>query len=410
MTLTSKLATAIATGAVLLNALAPLALADTSLDVTGNGSFSDNAVNVSSNNNTTVSQNNNANVRNNVSTNIDTGHNQASDNTGGDVFVSSGNAASNVDIQNSLNSNKAIVNGGNTSGDTSVLVGGNGSRSDNTVNLNNGGNTRLAQNNTANVTNNVSTRENTGFNTANENTGGNTTVWSGDAHSGVFLDTRANANIAEVSGGNGGNGETDVWIKGNGAFSDNTANINNGGSTRVRQNNSAYVTNNVENKLTTGFNRANDNTGGDTTVQSGNAHSLVGIDNMLNFNAANIDNGGFTNGDLLARIAGNGAYSDNAINANFGGNQAVFQRNNADVTNNVTQTLRTGYNKANENTGPFCWWSCGFDPVTLWSGNAHSDVWLSTSANQNQLGLGSFNFPGLGQIDFNFDMNHLWMN
>jgi len=407
MTLTSKLTTAIATGAVLLNALAPLALADTSLDVSGNGSRSDNNINVSSNNNTTVSQNNNANVTNNVSTDIDTGHNRANDNTGGDVFVSSGNAASNVDISNSLNSNRAVVSGGNNNGDTSVLVGGNGSRSDNTVNLNNGGSTRLTQDNTANVTNNVSTRENTGFNSANENTGGNTTVWSGDARSGVFLDTRANANVAQVNGGNGGN-ETDVLLKGNGAYSDNAVNLNNGGSTRVRQNNSAYVTNNVDSNLTTGYNRANDNTGGDTTVQSGNARSLVGIDNMLNFNAANIDNGGWSNGDVFAKIAGNGAYSDNAINANFGGHQAVYQNNNADVTNNVHQGLKTGFNTASENTGPYCWWSCGYDPVTVWSGDAGSGVHVNNAANQNELGLGSYDMPWLGQIDFNFDMNHLW--
>ena len=46
MTYNKRIITAIATGAVLLNAMAPLALADTTLTVTGNGALSNNAVNV----------------------------------------------------------------------------------------------------------------------------------------------------------------------------------------------------------------------------------------------------------------------------------------------------------------------------------------------------------------------------
>src|SRR5687768_11308617 len=99
-----KLTTAFATGAVLANAFVPMTFANTtgstggttSLTISGNGSDSDSDIDVNRDNNTTVNQTNVANVDNNVNVSASTGGNSASDNTGGDVQLRTGNASTNV--------------------------------------------------------------------------------------------------------------------------------------------------------------------------------------------------------------------------------------------------------------------------------------------------------------------------
>src|SRR2546430_1696013 len=135
MTYKTRITTAIATGAVLLNALAPLAFAETQLNITGNGSDSKSTINLSNNNTTNVVQSNNATVNNDVKTNLSTGDNRANDNTGGNVVVDTGNAKSNVTLSTVANSNKANVEGCNAcnGGNVTVNVSNNGSDSKNRV-------------------------------------------------------------------------------------------------------------------------------------------------------------------------------------------------------------------------------------------------------------------------------------
>ena len=152
--LQKKFTTALATGAVLANAFVPAAFASTDLTITGNGSNSDSDVNVTKTNNTVVTQNNTANVNNNVKVDANTGGNSASDNTGGDVKVRTGDANTDVTVKNMLNSNSAdVANCGGCGEDVDVEISGNGTHSDNKADLDFKNNVELFQTNNADVKN-----------------------------------------------------------------------------------------------------------------------------------------------------------------------------------------------------------------------------------------------------------------
>lgn len=78
----------------------------------GNGAKSWNTAVVKDISSTTVGQSNSAQVLNVVTTNSDTGHNQASGNTGGNVGITTGPTTTQVVVSNNLNSNEAVVGGG----------------------------------------------------------------------------------------------------------------------------------------------------------------------------------------------------------------------------------------------------------------------------------------------------------
>ncbi len=410
MTYKTKFATAIATGAVLLNALAPLALADTNLTISGNGSSSDSDVHVTSSNSTSVVQNNTANVTNTVNTTANTGNNRANDNTGGDVTVNTGAASSTVDLSTAVNRNEASVSGCGscgTAGNTKVTISGNGSHSDNDVRLNNSGSTQVFQTNDAIINNNVDNRENTGNNDANRNTGGTVTVLTGNATSNTSIDNRANANVVMVGGnGNGTGGSLNAVISGNGSFSDNSISLRNDPAVTVVQDNNARITNRVTNDLRTGNNDANDNTGGDVTVYTGNANATTDIRNMANFNAAALDCGCLL-GDVTAKISGNGSESDNDIDATLGGTFDVYQGgreglgNIANLRNDVNNNnLKTGDNDANRNDAG----ARSGDPVDVFSGDASADTTISNHANENIFSQGGLS---VGGMSLSFDLGDL---
>jgi len=187
--LKKQIFSAMTAGALLLNVATP-ALAGTTLEISGNGSDSDNTVDVSTSNNTAVVQNNEAHVNNNIKVESNTGENTADDNTGGDVEIETGDADTEVNVSNSLNSNQASVDCCNE-GDTEVKISGNGSDSDNDVKLNqtNGKDSGVFQTNKANVNNKVDVDSDTGDNDADDNTGGNVTIKTGDASTTVNVGT-----------------------------------------------------------------------------------------------------------------------------------------------------------------------------------------------------------------------------
>jgi hypothetical protein len=409
MTYTKRILTALATGAVLLQAVAPIALADTTLTITGNGADSHSSANLSNSSNTTVVQNNTATVNNNVQTNVSTGGNRASDNTGGNVVVDTGNAKSTVSLTTVANSNTANVSGcaACNGGNATVNISGNGSDSHNHVNLDNSSNTGVYQSNDANVNNTVNTDANTGNNDANRNTGGNVTVYTGNATSNVDVTNALNANVANVGGNSNSGAGADIKVVGNGSDSRNSVNLDNTPSTLITQDNGAYVNNDVNSHLKTGNNDANDNTGGNVTVDTGNANSHVGVDTMANFNAASADCGCMMTG-VDAKIGDNGSDSSNKIAADLGGDFSVFQGsrdagNDAVVNNNVDPRLDSGRNDANRNTG------AGYnDPVYVVTGNSNSDTSVSNELNKNVVGQGSaIELPGGTQVSLNFDLSAL---
>jgi hypothetical protein len=261
--------------------------------------------------------------------------------------------------------------------------------------------TTVTQNNNANVVNDVTANAKTGDNDAKYNTGGDVVINTGDAKTKVSVTTLANANFATVGGGSAGAGNgNSVSILGNGANSDNSVHLNDNKSVNVSQNNDANVSNDVDANAKTGNNDANFNTGGETTINTGNAKTEVGVDNLVNFNSADVDCGCVLGGVDL-KIAHNGDNSDNSVTANNDNGQWVGAENLASLGNNVDGNAKTGDNNSKYNTAG------GSDDPTVNTGDSNSSTDVSNSGNVNTFGNGaSLDLPG-GNTDlsFNFDLH-----
>jgi len=411
-----RIASAIAAGAILVNAALPV-LAQTTIVLSGNGSDSDNDANVSVSTTTTVVQSNTANVSNSVDADATTGDNDANDNTGGDVEVNTGDASVGVGISNTANSNVADVEGC-CELDADVIIAGNGSDSDNTANLELYNTTALFQDNTAKLDNKVYADADTGGNDAEDNTGGDVLVKTGDASVGVGISNTANSNSARIGGGSGGS-SVSLRILGNGSDSDNDINLGLSRTTLVTQDNYANIKNKVDADADTGDNDANDNTGGSVEVNTGDADVEVGIDNTVNFNWADVDCGCLL--DVLAKIEGNGSDSDNDINAKLADTRAYFQENDWKCSsyghdgflslfegygygkskcNDVDADADTGGNDAEDNTGGVE----GVDPLVE-TGNAETDVLIENAGNSNIIGSSDINWPELPDTELTFGVN-----
>lgn len=405
MTKYKKQIVSVAAAAMLVLNLATPVLAETSITISGNGSNSDNTTHVSQSNTTTVTQNNDAHVTNNVTTNSDTGNNNANHNTGGNVNVDTGNATTTSTVSNNLNSNAASVDSCNCNGDTTVDITGNGDKSDNYVKVNGDNSTYVKQDNDANVYNNVKSSANTGKNDANHNTGGDVSVTTGDAKTTSTVTTLANANVAQVGGGNGG-GSFSAIISGNGDRSDNDIRAYLDNSVNVLQSNSAHVTNKVTSDAKTGDNEADHNTGGNVSIDTGNAEVTTTVDNAVNFNAANVDCGCLL--DATAKIAGNGDKSDSDIFVDLDGTNNVFQGgegygNNAYLNNGVYAGAKTGDNEGEHNTG-----SADPSDPEITTGDSSTDVDVNNSGNTNVVGA-PIEWPAMPEmnVSFSFDLSDL---
>lgn len=194
----TRLTTAIATAAVILGAVAPAAMADTTVTIVGNGSHSSSTVNVSNTTTTNVVQQNISNVTTAVNSTANTGGNKANDNTGGNVTVISGmaNSTVNVGVGGSSNTLNITPNmSGNTT--TNVTIAGNGHKSTSKVTLTNSNMLTVIQQNISNIVNAIVSQAKTGKNHANNNTGpGDTTVTSQDGTSNVTVNVTGSTNTS----------------------------------------------------------------------------------------------------------------------------------------------------------------------------------------------------------------------
>ncbi|MDQ3099562.1 MAG: hypothetical protein M3Q44_07510 [bacterium] len=359
----------------------------------GNGVDSNSSATVNSNNSTTVSQSNAASVTNTISVKSNTGDNNASRNTGGEVGISTGNAGASVGISNMANSNSAKLDTCCTAGgDSSVLNQGNGDSSDNDATLNKKNSTALSQTNIADVANFVNVDSNTGNNKASRNTGsGNGSEVSIDTGrsivSPILIKNAVNSNQAVLGSSVGafGNGDLTIGNAGNGVESDNdaTANLNN--STAVAQTNAASILNWVDVTSNTGDNDADRNTGGDVMIDTGDSAVAVVLDNKANSNAAWLDNCGCVGlDDLVVKNLGNGDSTDNDAKVNKNNSTAAYQANLSEVANFGYFDTNSGGNKANRNTGAVYGWS---DP-SVDTGVAYTEVGATTAVNNNVLNNG----------------------
>ena len=421
--LQKKVTSAIAAGALLLQVALPVLAQSTTLVITGNGAESDSDINVAQTTTTTVVQNNTANISNDVDADADTGNNDANYNTGGAVSISTGDAATGVAISNTANSNVAEVNGC-CDADVEVEISENGYKSDNEANLKLNTATNVFQNNSANIKNDVDADSDTGDNDANYNTGGPVSIETGDADTTVLIANQANSNWAKVGDGSGG-ASVKLKIVGNLAESDNDINLLFDRSLTLTQDNYANIKNDVDADSDTGKNDANYN-GGAVSIDTGDATVGVGIDNMANFNFADLDCGCIL--DVLAKVAGNGYKSDNEINAALLDSKLAFQSNeylcgkygypypglfgleldgyggyHKKACNDVDADADTGNNDAEKNTS----WSG--DP-SIETGDAATLVDIENTANSNVLVEGGGpGFPELPDFDFDFDLGFNWL-
>jgi len=398
----TKIATAFATGALLLSSFAPAAFANGTIDVSGNGAGSDTSVQVSSDQSSRIVQNNDANISNTINNTANTGGNSSSFNTGGNSTIDTGNASSRVDVSNMANMNQASIDGcGCTSGGTGVSVSGNGAFSSTDVNVDHNTDSAIYQDNNARIRNNISSNQTTGNNDSGFNTGGDTRIVTGHAMSDVMVDNAANANTASIGGGSGsGNGGGSyINVSGNGAFSNTDVDLSNRHSSTIDQNSTADFYNNIRNTDRTGGNDSNFNTGGNSWIASGNATNRVGVDNMANFNAASLDCGCMTG--LTARVSGNGAFASTDLAANFDQTKSLFQDNRYTGNNRIYNDSQTGNNSSGYNTGS--------GRGMILSGHSGSDVSVSNAGNANFAGgMGNFTMPGGTRVNIAFDMMKMW--
>jgi hypothetical protein len=392
MNITKKIASGVAAAALLLNTALPI-LAETTLEITGNGDSALSTINVESEQSTGVIQDNDAFVANEITVMANTGANDASRNTGGEVTVDTGDAEVDVAVSNMVNSNQAEVECCDT-GDVDALIKGNGTDSDNhiTLTLNDDddgkdgeANIGVVQTNNADVHNGVTVMANTGENSAGRNTGGDVEIKTGDvkANDGISISNTLNSNSAYVGGG-GGAGALSARIVGNGENSLNTIDLEQENAVLVTQLNDAFVANQVGLIANTGNNWAGRNTGGNVLIDTGKVDVDVTFDTKANFNWADVDCGCLFGG-LVAEIKKNGTDTHNHITADTDSETFTVQSNYARsgaFLNMASLAGNTGDNSAGRNTGD----SLG-DPA-IYTGNAIIDVEVMNSGNSNVLGDG----------------------
>ena len=195
----TKISTALVTFSLLATSFAPLASADTTITIADNGADSNNSVNVTNNNTTDVNQTNSFSVGLDINSSAKTGNNEASNNTGGNVTIETGNATSNVTVNVSGGSNVANISCAcNTTNDT-IDVLNNGANSNNTSNVTNKKEKIVKQTNSGGVSGSVRSRARTGKNKANKNTNGTVDVFTGNATSNETVNVTGPLNTLNVT-------------------------------------------------------------------------------------------------------------------------------------------------------------------------------------------------------------------
>lgn len=269
----------------------------------GNGADSKNNAKLNLTDSTVVAQTNSSDVTNKVNASSDTGSNQASKNTGGDVKVQTGSAVTAVDLKTDANSNWAKVGGSDpfaTSGSVDLRIVGNGADTHNKIDLALDRDILLQQHNNADVNNWVDAKANTGYNKADKNTGGSVSVDTGNATSLVAADNAVNFNWANIDcdcltdvlakvAGNGDQAKSDIKAKlvdDKNVFQNNSCDSF-GYGFFWDWNKGGCVNNNLKSDADTGNNKDKSNTGNpgvDPSISTGDAWSQTDIKNSGNSN------------------------------------------------------------------------------------------------------------------------------
>jgi len=200
---------------------------------------------------------------------------------------------------------------------------------------------------------------------------GGATIVTGDVNNTGMVVVDANSNLS-ADGSSSGSGIS-VANDGNGADSSNSGSVSISDNNSTTQNNTADVSNSLDQSGTTGSNSASYNTGGNNIILTGDANvsgtaitsvntNLDGVmvaqfdiadghqgDYVLDF-AANCISGCGT-ASASASNTGNGADSTNNASVDQTSSDATFQNNDAAVGNTLILAADTGNNDTNANTG-----------------------------------------------------------
>jgi len=254
------------------------------LVISGNGSSSVNEVNVASDNTTSVVQNNNTGVTNIVNANTNTGGNTASENTGENVNLDTGNSQVEVAVVNSVNSSE-VEGQGCCGSAVNSGISGNGENSLNNLTISQLVYNSINQTNNASITNDVNVYGNTGNNSANENSG-NVNIQTGNVKVQATI-VNQNVNISHVNYGSGGF-SLSALINGNGSGSVNSLTANFSNNNNVNVNNVSNIYNNLDINADSGNNTANGNLG-NVSIKTGDVFIGAFLDNAANHNLVDID-------------------------------------------------------------------------------------------------------------------------
>lgn len=197
MNIKSKVATALATGAVFLTMAGPSFAATNS--ISGTGAFSLNAIAKSVSKLAIFGQNNTSVFSNSIGSSANSGYNSSSFNVGGVGSVSSGPALNNTTVSNLAGSNTMTVTGCGCPVGSDASISNTGAFSINSISDTNTSTTTASQNNTAVITNNVSSNANSGNNSSSFNVGGTGGVSSSSATNNTTVTNVANENSMTVT-------------------------------------------------------------------------------------------------------------------------------------------------------------------------------------------------------------------
>lgn len=347
-----NIATVAATGALLLNMALPAFAATVNLEVSGNGSDSDNEISFDRDTESGVYQQNESKIHNDISVSSNTGGNTADDNTGGNVKVKTGDTQVVASVMNQTGVNMAEVEACDCDSDTTVKVAGNGSDSDNEVDVELEHAYTVVQDNKAHIGNDVKVKADSGNNDADDNTGGSVKIDTGNVWiNPVQIANLAGVNQARIGGTGQGDSSLALKIAGNGSDSDNEIKVENDKEVGIYQENGTHIYNDLYLDGNSGDNSASDNTGtplSDPSITTGNVVIKAFVDNAAGFNVAEADCGCVL--DVAGSILGNGTDSDSDIKLELDDAQEVTQDNWDFLATEGDVKADTGNNDADDNT------------------------------------------------------------
>jgi hypothetical protein len=271
----------------MLALVVPTAIAQ-EIVITGNGAGSNNEVTVTSTQQTNVQQTNTAEVSNNIATDANTGGNTASDNTGENVNIQTGNVETTTQATNTLNYSEANIEPCDCVASFTTKISGNGTGLGNIINNTYVSQTNLSVNQSASVINNLTTNANTGNNTANNNSG-NVSITTGNIRALTSVENGP-VNVSRIKVTGSASINNILRIANNGVDSVNTINLTSSNNVAVVINNYADFLNNIGLDLNTGGNTANGNVG-DVKISTGDIWAEIKVKNLANISDVLIDCG-----------------------------------------------------------------------------------------------------------------------